>query len=176
MALGTTVDIQDYMDSTASRATVYPAGIRGQWVDVIDAAGMDDADNSGNNITNPTTQITASTRKLVQASDEGTLIRVRMQYDDGLTSITDAVIQVFGRHNSDEMWMPLHTKETTPALTATMTTASTDLTDGTDKFTAPDPKVHTFDTDGCSEFIFGVKTALAGTGDATTAKLQAKFI
>lgn len=176
MALGTSIEIKDYMDASASRATVYPAGIRGQWVTVIDAAGMDDADNAGSNITNPTSQITAATRKLVLAPDQGTLIRVRLQYDDGLSSITDPVIQVFGRHDSDEMWMPLHTKETTPAIVSTLTTAATDLTDGTDKFTAPDPKVNTFDTDGCSEFLFGVKTALAGTGNAATALLQAKFI
>ncbi len=116
-------------------------------------------------ITNPTTQITDASRQILKrgpqtdgtyASNEGSLLIVRLGYDDGLLGITDPVIKVFGRKDSTEARTLLRTK--TGALNATLTTAPTDVTDGTLNYTTPDLDRLGWDVQGCREILIGIET------------------
>lgn len=150
---------------------VIPMSATSFWETAISAGGI--AVQDAATITNPSTEI-ASTATILKRGGKGTLLVVRLQYDDGLTSITDPVIKVFGRTGSD-MWEVLKTRASTPAITFTVTTGANDTTDGTYLYTLPS-YVDAFDCLGCEEIVIGVQTALAGTGTTNTAVLQVKFI
>lgn len=146
-----------------------------EWITVIAAGGM--AVQDAATITNPTTEITDETRKLITLGDKaGHYIRLRMGYDDELTTIlTDAVIRVFGRRNSDDPWQVLENQNGDK--TATLTSAeSSDVTDGTLKYTHCDRLLHTWDRDGCTQILIGVETVLDGTGSETNSILQLKLV
>lgn len=153
-----------------------PISIAFEWKTAIRVGGMDETDNSASDITNPDTQIVGETRNTLKINKLGSFLQFRMSYDDGLSSITDPVIQAFGRFDSGEQWQRLKTLAAAPAVDVTITTAGTDLTDGTDNFTDPNFTAQTVDLNGTDEVTLRVKTALAGTGDATTAFLQAKLV
>jgi hypothetical protein len=150
---------------------VIPMSATSGWETAISAGGI--ATQDAATITNPSTQIGA-TAQILRRGGKGTLLVVRLQYDDGLSSITDPVIKVFGRTGTDA-WEVLKTIASTPALTYTVATNASDTTDGTDKFSIPS-YANAFDCLGCEEIVIGVETALAGTGTTSTAVLQAKFI
>jgi hypothetical protein len=152
-----------------------PMAVTNPWVQVIDAGGMDDTDNSGSDITNPDTQIGDTDHHLLKINKRGTFLQLRLAYDDGLTGITHPVVQAFGRNSDAEQWQRLQTLGDAVDVTVT-TNEAADVTDGTLKYTTPDPVHQTIDLDATDEVLIGVKTALAGTGDATTAVLQAKLI
>jgi len=153
-----------------------PISIAFEWQTAIQVGGMDETDNSASDITNPDTEIVGTTRNTLKINKLGSFLQFRMSYDDGLSSITDPVIQAFGRFDSGEKWQRLKTLAAAPAIDVTITTAGTDLTDGTDNFTDPNFTAQTVDLNGTDEVTLRVKTALAGTGDATTAFLQAKLV
>lgn len=140
-----------------------------KWYEVNEQGHLETQDNAS--ITNPDTQVTGATNRIFR-SLHGTLLMFRMKYDDGLSSITDPVIKVFGRFNSGDQWMLLRNQD--EAITMTLTTAATDVTDGTDKWTTPDLNAHVIDKAGCREFLVGVQTALAATGDPTLATIEVK--
>lgn len=154
-----------------------PVSVISNWQDVIDAdgtTGPQQADNSGSDITAPTTQGSNTNDHTVRLLGRGTLVAFRLGYDDALSSITNPVIQVFGRTGSD-VWMRLYNMADTPAHDITLTTdATNDVTDGTLKYTDADRKTHVVDAMGCDEIIVKVKTALAGTGTVTNSIIQAK--
>ena len=183
MALGTTTRFTSAHLSVHGHI-VRPAQISTGWWTLIDAAGMDDADNAGNDITNPTSSITLSTRKIVQVGNPddggvGTTLLIRMAYDAATTSAgTLPVVQIFGRRDSDDSWQRLLNKAATPAYNVTPVTATTtDVNDGTLKYTANDQLTHAFDLQGCNEILAGVKTAYAGSdGAEALAVLQGKII
>lgn len=171
MALGSNVTA--VFNPTDGLYEVYPASLTAQWVTIIDAGGADDQDAA--TITNPTTQIVLSTRHILLRGNQGTILLLRLVYDDGLTSITNPVVKVFGRSLSTEIWQLLKTKAA--ALTGTLTTAtSTDVTDATNNYTTPDYDTQSWDCLGCAEILVGIQTALAATGTVTTAYIQAKII
>lgn len=173
MPLGATIDLElTSVQQQADRAFVFPIQFPSAWQTVIDAGGMDDADASP--IVNPTTEITTSDRHIFKVK-RGTTLRFRMKYDDGVTVPTDPVINVFGRLNSNDPWMPLQNKN--GAQDITMTTAlADDVRDGTFRYTTPDIDAAAVDCEGCMEILVGVKTAFAATGDVTTATLEAKAV
>ncbi len=146
------------------------------WKLVIQAGGLDDVDNSGNDITNPDTQLVGTLRNVCKTNKLGTFIQFRMAYDDSLTVTTDLVIQVFGRFDKDDQWQRLKSMDGTPLVDIVLSTAASDVTDGTLKYTDPDFQSQTIDLDATLDVIVRVKTALAGTGDVTNAFLQAKVI
>ena len=111
----------------------------------------------------------------------GTNMALILAYDDGLTGVTDPVIKLFGRRKGgDTRWRVL--RNLLDSLTITLETASSDLDqDGTPqggsevaglKYTVPS-RSQMCDMQGCSEFIIGVETALAGTGTTSTAHVLA---
>lgn len=183
MTIGPTTKASDKVQAIDLERIVRPAQIASAWSTVIDAAGMDDADNAGSDITAPATQVTLSTRKIWDLSDQykglvGTTLRVRMGYDVNAALTTSPVIEVFGRFDSNDAWKRLLNKNATPAYNVTLTVATTtDVSDGTYKYTECSPADHAFDLDGCQELLFAVKTAFAvSAGSAATAFMQAKVI
>lgn len=169
MALGSDIRLRKSPDNLYG--AVAPCSISGPWITVIDAGGMDDQDAA--TITNPDTQIILSTRHEIIRGLVGTLLLLRLVYDDGLTLITNPVVKVFGRTGS-QAWQLLKTGA--GALTATLTTAATDTTDGTYLYTTPELNSQTWDCLGCERLLVGIETALAGTGTVTNAYLEAKII
>jgi hypothetical protein len=149
-----------------------PVSLTGVWQTVISAGGP--ATQDAATITNATTQITAATRSIFSRKGAGTILLIRLGYDDGLTSITNPIIKVFGRTGSDA-WMVL--KDVSGNLTLTLTTAlSTDATDGTLLYTAADVATSSIDCLGCDEILIGVQTALAGTGTVSNSIIQVKAL
>ena len=153
-----------------------PVSIAVEWKIAIQVGGMDETDNTGSDITNPDTQIVGTTRNTLKINKLGSFLQFRMSYDDGLTGITDPVIQAFGRFDSGEQWQRLKTIAGSPSIDITLTTSGADLTDGTDNFTDPNFAAQTVDLNGTDEVTIRVLTALAGTGDTSTAFLQAKLV
>ncbi len=155
-----------------------PVSIAFPWVQVMDAGGITSADNSGSDITDPDAQIDGLTKHILKVNRKGSFLQVRMKYDDGLTAITNPVIQIFGRYNGDEMWQRLRTLSFFPGIDVTIVTAqdATDVTDGTFKYTDPLFDAQTVDLNATDEILIGVKTNLSGTGVTSTAILQAKLI
>ncbi len=174
MALGT--NVKSTFDPVPVRgAQMITAQLRSQWATIIDNGGLETQDDA--TVTSPTAEITNSTTHIFVAGGRGSTLLLRMKYDDGLATITDPVVRVFGRHSSaDTGWMPLPNSNSTPAITTTISTAATDTEDGTNKWT--DVTVdETFALQGCDEVLVGVQTALAAsTGDATLSTLEAKVI
>lgn len=170
MALGSS--IQSLSAPTRGYQTVAPVSMTSGWQTLIDAGGVTVQDAA--TITNPTTQITASTRHIFQRKSAGTNLILRMKYDDGLTTITSPVVKVFGRTGGGA-WEVL--KSRAAALTATLTaTTATDSQDGTYSYTVVDFSTQAWDCLGCEEILVGIETALAATGTTSTATIEGKFI
>lgn len=161
MALGATLDASNAIYGGDQFYLTRPAGISAEYQTVIDAGGMDDADNGGSAIVNPDASITLSTRHILKINGFGTLVKARVKYRAAMT--TDPVIQCFGRTNGQQ-WQPLENRN--GDLPATFSDLVTDSTDGTDFWTTPDPDLHVWDVMGCDEILFGIKTAGAGTNIA----------
>jgi len=147
-----------------------------EWVTGIDAGGMDDTDNSGSLVTDPDSQVTASTRKTIwRTGIKGTQLRIRMAYDDGDTPSTDPVVNVFGRTNGGK-WERLVNNNRSASITLT-TDSGNDVVDEGMKHTNPHWDDHSVDCDACDEVLFAVETAYAvSSGDASKAKLEVKIV
>ena len=145
-----------------------------RWSDVISGGGPGVQDAAS--ITNPTTQIVNDTTFVISRDQRlGTTLAVRLAYNAGASTLTPPIIKIFGRARDDDAWQPLYSLSGN--LTATLTDAATDVTDGTFKYTTPHPTNHYFDTAGCDEFLVGVETAFAaGVGIVTDSKIQMKVI
>lgn len=166
MALGSSV--QPVWDPGPARGS-FVASIRSAWVTVLDAGTVTSADNA--TITAPTTQVTrAGTHPIYLGTGAGQYVLVRLGYDASLSVTTNPVVKVFGRR-SGGAWELLPTRG--GALSITLSAASTDISDGTLKYTTPAAS-STIDTLGCDEILVGVETALAGTGTTSTAIVQVR--
>ncbi len=171
MALGTTLSL--VVEPDGSLQKTIPVSQTSKWITCIDATGADDAD--ANPITDPTAEITAATRKLIdKKGDRGTHLRFRLVYDDGISAITAPKLAVFGRTGTQQ-WQRLVTKGGSTQVTLTPDTTN-DCSDGTLNYTTPLLNDHTVDTDGCDQFLVGIETALAATGTVTTAYVEVKII
>ena len=170
MALGTRKNLVGVHDAQG----VVEAALGAPWITAIDAGGMDDQDAA--TITDPDTNITLATRHIFERDmNRGMFVTARMVYDDGISGVTDPVVKLFGRHNSDDMWQILENLNGDIAVTIP-TDLTNDVSDGTLNFTHPDGNTHVWDCFGCNEFLFGVETKLSATGIVTTAYLEVKVI
>lgn len=172
MAIGSTI-VAAGSPRTGMQAVV-PMSASSGWLTIIDAGGMVVQDAA--TITNPTTQITSSTRHLFRRMGLGTTLLLRMGYDDGISgAITSPIVKVFGRSDANQAWDLLTTKSI--SLTSTITvTQATDVQDGTYGYTTVSAVTQAWDCLGCSEFLVGVETIFSATGTVNTAFLQGKFI
>jgi hypothetical protein len=168
MALGS--NVQNNRVHSQSGAVVQ--SITNAWQTVIAAGGPALLDAA--TITNPTTQIVRATTSIFERSASGTVILIRLGYDDALTGITNPIIKVFGRTGSDP-WMIL--KDVAGNIAMTLTTSlTTDVSDGTLLYTAADVATASVDCLGCEEILIGVQTALAGTGVTNNSIIQVKLL
>ena len=152
-----------------------PTAIAHEWKEAMGTGGITATDNSGNDVTNPTGQIDGLTKHILKINKRGTFLQVRLVYDDGLSSITDPVIQIFGRYDNTNQWQRLRNLSDLIDITLT-TNTSVDVADGTFLYTDPRFNLHTIDLNATDEIIIGVKTNLSGTGVTNNAVLQAKLI
>jgi hypothetical protein len=164
MALGANVALEAY---TRGQSAIN--AYRGKWTTIISAGGPAVQDNAA--IVNPATQIVAATRHLALVW-MGTIIELALGYDDELASITDPVVKLFGRRDSGDRWSLI--RNLNGDLSATLATDASDVTDGTLKYTTPDPDVARFNIGTYGEVLVGVETALAGTGVVNNSIIQAR--
>lgn len=153
------------------------------WQTVVAAGGVDSTDNSGNPITNPYgiarlgIADTSELRIFRRPMSGGEFVAVRHVYDDQLGVTTAPVVQLFGRADSNSEWELL--QNIAGAIEATIPSAGTNALskDGQYLYTTVDYDDHVWDCGGCTEFVFVIRTAVAGTGgDVTQSFLQAKFL
>ena len=157
MALATSVEAIARPD--AKLGWTHPVGLTTDWVQLID--NLETADNSGNSITNPVTQITASTKRKLTVQGRGTTLLLMARYDDDTSVTTSPVIQAFGK-DANGIWHKLKNASGTHEITVTCTFA-TDVQDGTYRYSDPVE----VDMDGSVEVLVGIKTAYAGTTNAS---------
>lgn len=158
-----------------------PVSVESNWTTVV-SAGLGTADAA--TITNPETQINRDTSKIFYRAGKGTTLRVRVAYDAALTVTTPLKYKVFGRARITtpagitvlDPWQVLASGASAISRTAAFS-ATTDATDGTMKYTLSDIFLDSFDSDGCTEFVIGIETALGGSGGVvTTARIEAKWL
>ena len=160
---------------------VKPVQITNKWVAALTAGGIDGRDGVvAGTINDPDADITDATTRIVKIEQAGTTLRARLKYDDGDTPDADPTIVVFGKTGDDtdggSAWERLLNKA--GATSAIMTTATTtDVRDGTDKYTEVSATVHAWDLNGCDEILVGVLVAYAdAAGLPALAELQVKVI
>ncbi len=180
MVLGADINLNAATDSLHLSQSTKPSSINARWRDkdgnpVIGAGGPATDDNSGSRITNPTAQVTNITTRTLKGTGSGTLLMLKLGYDDALGAITDVVVQVFGRTDPDVEWQPLENGLGNHEVTLT-TAAATDVTDGTLKYTQVKLNTTTWDMLGCKDILVAIKTALAGTGVTSNSVILAKIV
>ena len=149
-----------------------PARVECPWTTVCTAPDNQDADP----IVNPTTEIVNATTSIFMPNvDAGTLIAMRLGYDDGMSSITNPTVNLFGRTGTAGLWQRLESIGGIEVCTLT-TDATNDVSDGTLQYTAVDSVDNIWHVQGCNQFLVGIKTALAGTGTKTNSIIQVRFI
>jgi len=157
-------DPKDFSFAKTDAQLVTPISLTSGWVQAITAGGPATADES--RIVNPDGSIDIASRRILKRGGRGgTYLAVRLGYDDGLTSITNPKVAVFGRTGT-EAWQRLLSRASADSATLT-TSASNDSTDGTLKYTNVDPSNHVFDMMGC-DILIGVETALNGSTTVLT--------
>lgn len=165
------------------------SGLTSNWVALCTAP--ETADNSGSSIVNPSL-ITRSDQNILDSWGFGMSLEVRLKYDDGVTSVTSPVIQVFGADVSSQAetisgepnvrtksamnatvgtWQKLVDSNDDHELTLTVATSS-DVTDGTYNYTKP----VRVGKAGCRSFLVAVKTAFAATGTVDTSEIQVRLV
>ena len=184
MALGTPVDVKPI--KSFHHGLVRPTQIIVPWVKIIDNTGVDTADNGGSVIDDPDVQITNSTTHILKVGQAGTKLRLRIRYDDEITSFsTPPVFNVFARNTIDEVAQPWQRLvnlcgNADISIAQDNVESMVDVFDGEtakNQYTQSHPADHTFDMDGCDEVLVGVHTALAvGAGDKDLVSLWAKVI
>lgn len=180
-----TVTLPNFLTAPVAQADgkiVVPVSLTSDWTGVLIDGAVATADSGPlTNLTDVTVR-TGTVYGITRSGRAGTILRLRLKYDAALTSVTSPAIVVFGRANGGE-WQRLQTMDDAPAEFTTLTMDLTNDvananggTSATFKWTIADKKSNSFDVDGCDDFVFRVKTALAGTGTKTNAVVQAKFI
>lgn len=144
MALGTTRTLNVQQTNTERTA---PCSVVSQWTQAIDTTiTLDNASP-----TNPTTQITASTRHIVSDDGRGgTFLVPSVRWDATQTHTTSPIFAAFGR-TADDLWVRLRTRAGALTWTPTFTDYSADATY---RRTVPNLDTDPFDRMGCQEVLF----------------------
>lgn len=132
------------------------------------------ADNSGSAVTAPLS-ITRADVHYIAVNGKASKVRVRLKYDDGLSSITDTVVQVFGfdrEFGSETGPVGERLVDSSGDHEQTLTTAATDFADGTYKYTDPVE----VNLNGNNYIMVAVKTALSGTGTVNNSAVLVRFV
>lgn len=153
------------------------------WLKVVDDGGVDATDNSGNNVTNPYgiarlgDSDTSELRIFRRPAVGGEFVAVRHVYDSQLGISTAPVVQLFGRSGTDGEWELL--QNVAGSITSTIAYGGSDVLskDGVYLYSTVDYDDNVWDCGGCNEFVFVIKTAVAGAGgNVALSFLQAKFL
>lgn len=174
MALGTAKKASDAARPSNQNFYTIPVSVQSDWQTVIDAGGVDGADATP--ITNPAAEMAATDHHALLTEVRGTTVLLRVKYDDGISAVTPAVIQVFGGSGTvtnlgvADIYEPLFDAAGNHQITMTVDTTN-DVSDGTFNWTDPVE----LDFNGCAVVIVGIHTAFSGTGTYTTATLEAKI-
>lgn len=145
MALGANRTL-DVLPTNSERTA--PCSLVSRWADAID--NPETLDNASP--TNPTTQITASTRHIVTDDGRaGTFLVPRYKWEAARTHDTTPIFAAFGRTDSTEAWVRLRTRAGALTWTPTLTDYTTD---GTYNYTIPNLDTDPFDRMGCAEVLF----------------------
>ncbi len=161
---------------TTNATLVAPISITASWFTAVAATGPNTQDAA--NITSPTTEITSAVHYQIKTMGRASRATFRLKYDRAVTAPTSPVIAVFGRTRLSETevgsWERLSTLGS--ASTSTLTVDVTnDVDDGTWQYTSTSLEDHTFDLNGCNEFLVGIQTAFAGTGTVNTSTIECKL-
>jgi len=181
MPLAATINATAYVreDPLDNFRDIYPIQRQAKWFTVMTAGGINVQDAA--TITDPDAEIVSASNSIIRVDGAGTLLMLRMKYDDGITGPTEPIIKVFGRlanRNSaseTDDWMILANKVNNISVTIDIA-LSTDVSDGTWNWTHPHWDAHVWDLAGCNEVLIGVETALAATGTVNTATVEAKIM
>lgn len=143
------------------------------WIECCNAPDV--ADNGGSDVINPGAIVRAETTRIATQGNANTAL-IRIAYDDGLTSITDPVIQVFGNDavGATGAWYPLKNSSGTHAITLVTAASDDGVTDITDGTLLRSTWVEV-ECKGALEILVAVKVALTGTGTKNTSILEIKF-
>ena len=172
MTLATTVGS---LPAKQTHNLIIPVQLLGRWIVLHDLPNTADAAT----ITDPDTEIAGADNRIYTVH-EGTRLKLRLRYDDADTQSTDPVVKVFGRFNdgtSADPWENL--VDLCNSLTSALAVVeATDVSDGTNNWTAPHVTSNTFNLNGCNQVLVGVQTALVLGGGPTyaSARIEGKFI
>lgn len=169
------IKVTPVIDSVRSE-TVSLTEIKTLWVDVCTAPEA--TDNATNVVINPGA-ITRADQTVLAVKGKATKMRIRLKYDDGLSGITDPVVQPFGFDKIvpagagvGELGLPERLADADGDHEQTLATAVTDCTDGTYKYT---DSVEVL-LGGNEGVMVAIKTALAGTGTVDNSAIQVRFL
>lgn len=147
------------------------ASVYSDWIDVIAAGGLVNADNSGSRIT-AFAQFTQTFTQLIRTAGIYTGVKLRFGYPSNATINQAAVIMPFGI-DANQLLHPLVNKNDSDSFTFTIGNYTQDATGF--RYTCP-LSTEYFDLDGSPYFVIGVKTGLTlSVGTAALCKVQAKF-
>ena len=149
----------------------FPASFASEWVDAITNVVL--LDNAS--ITDPATQITDSSRKIIsRAGWQGSSLCIRLLYDQAAGAGDAPTLAVFGRFNASHPWERLLTKANNRTVTFTPSATHT-LFSAALRGTEVHSTNHVLDNLGCNDFLVGVEVVGSG-GVTAAAKVQVKFI
>lgn len=151
----TTVSTLTHVGSATSKATC----ISPESTDVVVNSDLKTVDNAGNSVIAPL-GLTRSAIKKLHIGQKATSVALRVKYTNGNTITQLPVIQPFG---VDANGIPIALKNASGTHELSMSTATTDITDGAG-FDYTDEQV--VDCMGCRYLIVAVKTSASITGSA----------
>lgn len=177
MAMGSAVQ-GNVVGARADRPVVSPVSLSSGYQVIGEAGIAAAADNGGNPITRPATQIIrAGTRPLGFAGAGGTHAGVRLKYPVGMTISQQLILNCFGRSLNQDWEL----RKNVQGLIDVQITASPSgdmiSADGLWQYTYVDLGIHLWDRAGREELVFSVKQAFNGTGaDPLLAVIEAMVI
>jgi len=150
----------------------------GPYVSAIDAGGLASADASP--ISTPTASITAESRHIITIEPwQGTNLVFSAYYDAAATLPAGGTYVVFGRYVASGVtgaWRRLTNRSGATARSPAFDVTN-DASDGTLKYTTPDPNNDVFDRLGNNQILVGIESAhTVGSGSTALAGLMVSIV